>query len=310
MGRYPRWVDRIEAVRRNGTEEAAAIAALVSSAAAARGHLLIDDDTWRELVAGRPSGRASFLVCTPGATAVVGYAQLDAGPDAWRLAYVLDPDAEEDLAIGRELCRAALGVVAAAGGGPVRCWVRLPSATDDEIATAVGMDRERDLHQMRRPLPVEPDPSPQIATRAFRVGLDEPALLALNNRAFAGHPEQGAWSTGTLLEAEREPWFDPGGLLVHESDGLMLAFCWTKIHDGEPPVGEIWVLGVEPDAQKRGIGQAMLRTGLVSLQSRELRTAMLYVDAGNLRAVKFYRAAGFSVDHDDRAYLVRIEPAR
>lgn len=310
MGRYPRWVGRIEAVRRNGTEEEAAIAALVSSATEARGRLLIDDGTWRELAAGRPSGRAAFLVRAPGGTAVVGYAQLDGGPDAWRLAYVLDPQAEEGLAIGRELCRAALGAVAAAGGGPVRCWVRLPTAKDDEIAAAVGMDRERDLHQMRRPLPVEPDPSPQIATRAFRVGVDEPALLALNNRAFAGHPEQGAWSTGTLLDAEREPWFDPGGLLVHESDGAMLAYCWTKIHEGEPPVGEIWVLGVEPAAQHRGIGQAMLRAGLVSLQSRGLRTAMLYVDAGNLRAVELYRAAGFGVDHDDRAYLVRIEPAR
>jgi mycothiol synthase len=303
-------VGRIEAARRNGTEEAAAIAALVSSATEARGHLPIDDDTWRELAAGRSSGRAGFLVRAPGATAVIGYAQLDGGPDTWRLAYVLDPDAEERLAIGRELCRAALGLVAAAGGGAVRCWVRLPSATDDEITTAVGMDRERDIHQMRRPLPVEPDPSPQIATRAFQVGLDEPALLALNNRAFAGHPEQGGWSTGTLLEAEREPWFDPGGLLVHEIDGAMLAFCWTKVHDGEPPVGEIWVLGVDPEAQHRGIGQAMLRAGLVALQSRGLRTAMLYVDAGNLRAVTLYRAAGFSVDHDDRAYLVRIEPAR
>ncbi|MGD0742415.1 MAG: mycothiol synthase [Acidimicrobiales bacterium] len=303
-------MDRVEVVLRRDDEEAVGIAALVSAATEALGHRPLDDETWRELVAGRPAGDAAFLARLPHATELVGYAQLDRGSKSWGLSYVLDPGATDALSIGRSLCRAALGFVAGEGGGLVRSWVRLPTVTSDGIAASVGMTAERQLHQMRRPLPVEAVPSQPIATRPFRAGVDDPAFLELNNRAFAGHPEQGAWRPETLARRERAPWFDPAGLLLHERDGRMLAFCWTKVHDLEPPVGEIYVLGVDPDAQDRGLGQAMLHAGLAHLSGKGLRMAMLYVDAANVRATRLFRDAGFEIDHDDRAYVGRVEAAR
>ena len=61
-------------------------------------------------------------------------------------------------------------------------------------------------------------------------GDDEGAWLEVNNRAFAGHPEQGAWTVEMLRARERSPGSTPTGfLLAFDADGLA-GFCWTKVH--------------------------------------------------------------------------------
>jgi mycothiol synthase len=165
---------------------------------------------------------------------------------------------------------------------------------------------------MRRPLPLEPEFAAldRLTTRAFVPGRDEPAWLALNNAAFDAHPEQGAWNLGTILDRERQAWFNPDDFLLHERDGRLAAFCWMKITDEEPSFGEIYVIAVDPAAHGHGLGRAMLVTGLDHLSRRAVTTALLYVDADNAAALHLYETTGFVVDHRDQAYVGDIAATR
>jgi mycothiol synthase len=144
--------------------------------------------------------------------------------------------------------------------------------------------------------------------RPFRVGQDEQAWLEVNNRAFNWHAEQGGWDAATLADREAQPWFDPEGFLLHERDGRLAGFCWTKVHpDNDPPLGEIYVIAVDPAFQGLGLGRALAVAGLNWLADRGLGTAMLYVDGDNAPALHLYERLGFTVDHVDRAYTADVE---
>lgn len=164
--------------------------------------------------------------------------------------------------------------------------------TLDATLTALGFVRTREMLQLRRSLPL-PDSAGQatITTRAFRPGQDEAAWLAVNNRAFDWHPEQGGWTLADVVAREAEPWFDPEGFLLYEEDDRLLGFCWTKIHeatDVDPRLGEIYVIAADPDGQHRGLGRQLTVAGLGWLAGQGLDTAMLYVEGDNGPARHLY----------------------
>ena len=207
-----------------------------------------------------------------------------------------------DVTAAAALLEDALARVTAAGGRDVSVWVSQSTADHDTVARRVGLTQGREIFQMRRPLPAD-DPPAGFVTRPFRVGEDEEAWLAVNNRAFAGHEDQAAWDRDRLRQRMAEPWFDPSGFLLHERDGRLAGFCWTKIHGtSDPPLGEIHVIAVDPDFTGLGLGRALTLAGLSWLHHQGLGTGMLYVDAANAPALALYRGLGFTVDHVDRRY--------
>lgn len=287
------------------TDDIAAVSDLLDLAADADGHRPLGEHQWLDLVHGGRRGFAGLVAWEPGHDHPVGYAQLTKGDGSWALEYVVDPHhrAEEGRSIGSDLLRAAIDVVRHEGGGHVHLWVPKPDAVKDEIAASAGLTRGRDLLQLRRPLPLEAT-GETLAVRSFVVGRDERAWLEVNNRAFSRHPEQGNWDEATLRQRQGEPWFDPEGFLLHEREGRLAGFCWTKVHDDhEPPLGEIYVIAVDPDFHSLGIGRDLVIAGLAHLAAQGLGTAMLYVDADNATAMSLYRKLGFDVDHTDRAYI-------
>jgi mycothiol synthase len=197
--------------------------------------------------------------------------------------------------------RPAVEAAKAIGAPAARWWVE---ATTDQHVTAAeraGLEPVRRLHQMRRALPL--DETTDLVTRPFRPGGDDEAWLAVNNRAFVWHPDQGGWDAGTLRGRLAEPWFDPEGFLLHEADGRLAGFCWTKVHDDqEPALGEIYVIAVDPDFAGRGLGRALTVAGLAHLAERGLTVGMLYVEADNTPAVALYESLGFTVHHTTTAF--------
>lgn len=182
---------------------------------------------------------------------------------------------------------------------PTQLWIRDVEPGDDAAARRFGFEPYRDLWQLRCELPSEPSGLP---TRAFRLDdLDE--FVSVNNRAFHWHPEQGGLTAAEVRDRMAEPWFDPDGFRLHHHQGRLAGFCWTKVHgDHDPPLGEIYVIAVDPDFAGRGLGRPMTLAGLEWLSARGLTVGMLYVESDNHPANAVYRRIGFEHHHTDRAY--------
>lgn len=190
----------------------------------------------------------------------------------------------------------------------VRVWAHgdLPAA--QAFAGAHGMTRVRDLWVMSRAVdaqpPIErPDAPLGFAARGFRPG-DEQAWLEVNARAFAHHPEQGRMTLADLQARMAEDWFDPAGLLLvfDPAAGRLAASHWTKIADPDGAVGEVYVVGVDPDYQGRGLGGYVTALGLSHLRDRGVSTIELYVEGDNEPAIATYRRQGFTRSAQDVMY--------
>lgn len=163
------------------------------------------------------------------------------------------------------------------------------------VLAARGFVQDRELYQLRRSLadlPAEPPLPPDVVVRAFRPGQDEDAWLAVNAAAFAAHREQGRRTRDELVALMAQPWFAAEDFLLAERGDALLGYHWTKMHgDG---LGEVYVLGVGPDAQGLGLGNALLVRGLRHLAERGCETVLLYVDGDNSGARRLYTRGGFT----------------
>ncbi|KES07643.1 mycothiol acetyltransferase [Streptomyces toyocaensis] len=277
-----------------------AVLALLAEAARADGQQAVSEQGRLQLRGGEREG-VSHLLLSVG-DELVGYAQLeDTDPVEPPAAELVVHPSHRGNGHGRALGSALL----AASGKRLRVWAHGGHSAARHLAQVLGLTLFRELRQMRRPLAGLDLPDPVlpegVTVRTFAPGQDDAAWLAVNAAAFAHHPEQGSLTQRDLDDRKAEPWFDPEGFFLAERDGRLVGFHWTKVHGAEG-LGEVYVLGVSPDAQGGGLGKSLTTIGLRHLAGRGLPTAMLYVDADNKAAVSVYERLGFVTYETDLMY--------
>jgi mycothiol synthase len=287
----------IELLWRAGLDaaEATEVRALATAATAADGTAPLGEHVLLHL---RDDAAAHLLAVDGGA--LRGVAQLDAAEGTAEL--VVHPG-HRRAGLGRRVAEEVL----ARAGGTLRVWAHGQHPGAVALAARLGFTSVRELWQMRRSL-LEPLPEPELPAgvrlRAFVPGKDDEEFLRVNNAAFDWHPEQGGWERAQLELRAAEPWFDPAGFLlaVDESDRL-LGFHWTKVHTAPEPIGEVYVLGVDPAAHGRRLGTALTLAGLRYLRERGQTHVLLYVEADNSAAVRLYQGQGFTLWSSDVLYV-------
>jgi mycothiol synthase len=298
----PDWRSALTAEEQQGVRE------LVDAATEFDGVAPVGEQVLRELghertehllVAGSSSGAET--------ADIVGYLNLSPprDGDAGMAELVVHPQARRR-GIGTSMGRAALAKTA----GRNQFWAHGTLDSARGAAAALGVVPVRELVQMRRSLrdvPATGSPPPGVRIRTYAGPADDAELLRVNNAAFASHPEQGGWTDAELAERRVEPWFDPAGLfLAFDDSGSLLGFHWTKVHLDRPGLGEVYVVGVDPSAQGRGLGQLLTAVGIEFLADRlndsDDPTVMLYVESDNVAAVKTYQGLGFTTYSVDTAY--------
>ncbi|MEV0826559.1 mycothiol synthase [Nonomuraea rubra] len=287
----------VEIKERLGDHDVAEVLGVVEKATEADGVRPLNEHVMLHLRYGGDPRARSLLLWTDDGT-LAGYAHVDPtdeveGPS---VELVIHPS-HRRRGHGARLLRAVLEVT----GGPVRLWAHGDHAGAGALAASFGFERVRSLWQMRRSLfaPLASYTLPDgVTLRTFVPGQDEEAWLKVNAAAFAHHPEQGAWTMDDLLRREQEPWFDPEGFFLAFRGDRLAGFHWTKIHGssehGHEPLGEVYVVGVDPTQQGAGLGRSLTVAGLVHLRARGLAQAMLYVDETNTAAIRVYESLGFN----------------
>lgn len=280
--------------------QASEVSALVAASPDSHSNPPLNERSMLHLTSGPPF---RHLLVTSG-DRIVGYAQIDGSLFPASAEFVtINPD---EGGIADKLMH-TIEVLAP----NARLWAHGEESAAAQAASRAGWVPVRTLLQLRRSLedlPIPDELPADVRIRPFAPGVDDADWLRVNARAFATHPEQGKWTQSDLDERKASDWFDPMGFLVvdrERPDGSveMIGYHWTKVHhDVSPPVGEVYVLGIDPEAQGLGLGQILLQAGLRYLRHRGLETVLLYVEAENGPALKIYLNAGFTPYSRDTQY--------
>lgn len=262
---------------------------VAAAATAVDGHPPFNEQAMLDLASGRRTPLLISVGDEPVGAAILGQGELD---------FVIAP-AHRGHGHGGE----ALRQILADAPDQLTAWSHGDHPAARVLANRYRLAAARTLLQLgaslTREIPAEAAPAAHSGARisAFRPGVDDEEWVALNALVFASHPEQGSLTRADLAARQTEPWFDPGDFLLarDEATGALIGYTWLKIEPGSPS-GEIYVVGVHPDAAGRGLGRALLLAGMERLRDRGCTSVTLYVEAHNTPAVNLYRSLGFT-DH-------------
>lgn len=150
-----------------------------------------------------------------------------------------------------------------------------------------------------------------IAPRAFMgLGLARYAI----DRGLDRERVSDYYSAEALGYARRvEKGAEPIQILVAELDGRVVAYIVVAIDEANTRQfglkwGRIISLAVEPEAQGRGIGKALVGAGLDWLSGQGAVYAEVLTDQNNVAAQRAYEANGFRAIYASISYSTRLRP--
>ena len=148
-----------------------------------------------------------------------------------------------------------------------------------------------------------------------QLGKDDRAWVEMFNQTFIDHWNHHDMTLEQYQFYLNNPDFRPELHLVAVApDGTFAAFCYCHIHQDNnfrngSKNGWIHILGTRRGFRKRGLGRAILLSGLHRLKAAGMETAKLGVDADNPSgALGFYESVGFSTQRTIIVYVKEIEP--
>lgn len=209
-------------------------------------------------------------------------------------------------------------MVAAGGGGQdldvafVRhCLSCLDGAGFSEVITAAigpheqapyldaGFEHREALHLLAHDLASLPTVAPEHALRRVR-RRDWPAVVGLDERAFrrlhhaSGHAsgQLGTWQLDARGIAEACRATPSGRMRVAMAGGSVVGYAVTG-RSGDR--GYLQRLAVDPGAQGRGRGRALVVDGLAWMARRGVARALVNTQVTNERALGLYLSLGFTL---------------
>ena len=123
-------------------------------------------------------------------------------------------------------------------------------------------------------------------------------LTAIQNRSFA---DSWGFNPNTLEEITyriNSISCLPENIIMVYFGSRPVAYCWTKLYHRSHPVsgakvGEIHMLGVDPDFRNQSLGRNVLTAGLAYLRHKGAETVELMADGEMPAALALYESAGF-----------------
>lgn len=131
---------------------------------------------------------------------------------------------------------------------------------------------------------------------------EEEKLTKLQNRSFAN---TWGYHPNTIEEISNRINFSDyltNDIIVGYDGNELIGYCWMQIYHNEigldlkeKPQARIYMLGVDPQHRRKGIGKILLFEGLRRLKNKDIQIVELNVDSKNEAACRLYRSQGFKV---------------
>ncbi|MBM3119414.1 MAG: GNAT family N-acetyltransferase [Chloroflexi bacterium] len=232
---------------------------------------------------------------------IIGYVNVlpELGIGRVILEYGVSPSYSLETILER-LFHRALGRVGGLGARVAHVNILEVESAQGEFLSNLGFRVVRRFYEMRLDVArvnLEAFDQRDLVYRHLSAGENE-LLARIENRCFTGtwgfNPntaEYIAWEISTRGGCHDD-------VILASSDDKPIGYCWTEAQCGRDSStgrskGRIYMIGVDPNYRKRGVGRKLLKTGLLHLKSKGREIIDITVDSQNVAAVALYHSLGF-----------------